>query len=42
MVLIGAGSTGEKVIEGLEKMIVDWLGVWGVWRVRQNFRAQFV
>ena len=42
LVLIGEGSTGEKVIEVLENMVVSWREVWGVWWVRQNFDAQFV
>ena len=42
LVLVGEGSTGEKVIEVLEKMVIGWRDVWGVWRVRQNFDAQFV
>ena len=37
-VLIDEGSTGEKVIEVLEKMevVVCWREIWGVWCVRQN------
>ena len=42
LVLIGEGSTGEKVIEVLEKMVVGWRGVWGVGWVKQNFDGQFV
>ena len=36
--LIGEGSTGEKVIEVIEKVVVGWREVW----VKQNFDAQFV
>ena len=42
LVLIGEGSTGEKVIEVLEKTVAGWREVWGVWWARQNFDAQFV
>ena len=31
LVLIGKGSTGEKVTEVLEKTEVSWLEVWGLW-----------
>ena len=31
LVLIGEDSTGEEVIEVLEKMVVGWREVWGVW-----------
>ena len=30
-VLIGEGSRGEKVIYVLEKMVIGWREVWGVW-----------
>ena len=31
LVLIEEGSSGEKVIDVLEKTVVVWRGVWGVW-----------
>ena len=42
LVRIGKNSIGEKVFEVLEKMVVGWREVWGVWWVRQNFDVQFV
>ena len=38
MVLIGEGSTGETVIEVLEKMVVGRREIWA----RQNVDAKFV
>ena len=42
LVLIGEVSICEKVIEVLEKMVVGWREVWGVWWMSQNCNAQFV